>query len=154
MKDIKQILEEINLQMLQGGNGKEENTYSVDLNYDLTLFVYLDENDGYLVEVVLDDTTEVLADSTCNREQLKGTIELTINNYLFNNYDDEYIIRTKTIETVGDLRRLLDKFSDDLLINFGTSQKAFNISAYSSSDVSLALISKELHDYLAENDWS
>lgn len=60
----------------------------------------------------------------------------------------------KKIKTVGELKEVLSRFDNDKFINFGTERLGFEISAYSSDMLSLALLSEDLKEYLEENDYS
>lgn len=63
------------------------------------------------------------------------------------------IIRKK-IETIGDLKQVLNLYDDDMLINFGTKRLGFRINAYSNDCINLALLSDDLEEYLEVNDYS
>lgn len=58
------------------------------------------------------------------------------------------------IETVGDLKRILEKYEDSFLINFGTERLGFDLTGYDHDCFSLALFSDDLEDYLERNDYS
>ena len=58
------------------------------------------------------------------------------------------------IETVGDLKRVLEKYEDNLLINVGTERLGFDLTGYGHDSLSLALFSDDLEDYLEVNDYS
>lgn len=67
---------------------------------------------------------------------------------------DENKFIKKEIRTVGDLKKLLDGFHDDRLLNFGTKLLGFEISHYGYDSLSLALMSDDLEEYLEKNDMS
>lgn len=58
------------------------------------------------------------------------------------------------IETIGDLKELLNKFDDNVSINFGTDSLGFGIGTFEFDSISLSLLSEDLAEYLAENDYS
>jgi hypothetical protein len=59
------------------------------------------------------------------------------------------IINTN-IETVGDLKELLNNYNDTMLINFGTRKLGFEINSHSADCISLALMSDDLEEYLQQ----
>lgn len=60
----------------------------------------------------------------------------------------------KEIKTVGDLKRVLEKYEDSFLINFGTEDLGFELTGYKHDFLALALISDDLQEYLEVNDYS
>lgn len=63
-------------------------------------------------------------------------------------------VMEKEIKTVGELKKLLSKFDDNMFIHFGTPRHGFEISSCEYDCFSLALVSDQLEDYLDVNDYS
>lgn len=56
--------------------------------------------------------------------------------------------KKQDIKTVGELKKLLKNYDDNLLINFGTTIDGFEINSYSTDGISLALKSDDLEEIL------
>lgn len=56
------------------------------------------------------------------------------------------MIEKMQIKNVGDLKKLLERFDDRTLINFGTNSDGWEIDSYGYDRISLALISSDLEE--------
>lgn len=61
------------------------------------------------------------------------------------------VVKNVKINTIKDLKEVLNQYSDDLLVNFGTDDLGFEINKISTDGMSVSIMSDDLQEYMEQN---